>query len=107
MMRRLAKRDASERDIIVALRAVGASVSALNEAGVPDLLVGHQGRTYLLEVKMPSRLDGKAHTRTSQGGEGEFTASQIKWWSVWRGSPAVIVHNADEALAAIGAAEAD
>lgn len=96
------KRDDNEAAIVKALRAAGASVKQLDGAGVPDLIVGHNGYTYLLEVKVPSRLDGKAHTRTAQGGEGELTEAQVKWWSEWRGAKAIIVRSIEEALLAIG-----
>lgn len=98
------RRDANEKAIVDALVAAGAVVTRLDDDGVPDLLVGYQGRTYLLEVKVPERADGKAHTRKGQGGAGEFTAAQVKWWNAWIGEPAIIVHSADEAITAIGAA---
>lgn len=96
------KRDDNEKDIVAMLRAHGATVTHLDDSGVPDLLVGYQGKTFLLEVKLPSRADGKAHTRTAQGGAGELTESQTKWWQAWTGEPAKVVHSAAEALAAIG-----
>ena len=98
------KRDDNEKDIVQALRDVGATVSHLDDSGVPDLLVGYQGKTYLLEVKLPTKKDGTGHSNKSKGGEGELTESQVKWWKVWSGTPAAIVHSADEALKAIGAA---
>ena len=94
------KRDGNEREIVAALRAAGASVSHLSDAGVPDLLVGYLGETYLLEVKETGQGQNK---RRAMGGEGDLTPSQVKWWSTWIGRPAVVVRTVDEALAAIGA----
>ena len=47
-----------QRDIILHLRSMGAWVfnvhgSPYQQVGVPDLLVGYQGRFYALEVKRP------------------------------------------------------
>lgn len=92
------KRDANERVIIDALRAAGASVQQLDVAGVPDLLVGYQGRNVLLEVKQSHGVP-KAGGRRSDDG---LLASQRSWWAHWMGAPPVVVTTAVEALAAIG-----
>ena len=94
------KRDGNEKEIVAALRAVGASVSHLSDSGVPDLLVGYRGETYLLEIKEPGQGQNK---RRSKGGVGDLTASQVTWWQTWLGKPAVVVRTVDEALGAIGA----
>ena len=52
------KEAAIQRDIIRYLRSIGAWVfnvhgSPYQQVGVPDLLVGYQGRFYALEVKRP------------------------------------------------------
>ena len=49
-----------QQDIVRHLRGMGAWVcmvhgSPYQQAGVPDLLVGYQGRFYALEVKRPGR----------------------------------------------------
>ena len=89
LMRRAAKRDANEREIIQALRAAGATVVALNGIGVPDLLVGYKGRNYLLEVKNPET-------------HGKLTRRQQTLHDLWRGV-FVVVETPREALEAIGA----
>jgi len=95
-------RDGNERPIVEALRAAGASVTRLTDAGVPDLLVGYQGRTYLLEVKLPlGARGGKSQRREAEGGSGDLTKSQVEWWSKWTGAPSVIVRSVDDALAAL------
>ena len=52
-MRRAAKIDANQTQVVIALRAAGATVQSLAAVGVgvPDLLVGFRGQTYLMEVK--------------------------------------------------------
>ena len=47
-IKRAAKRDDNEREIVQALRAAGAFVQALSSI---DLLVGHRGAWHLIEVK--------------------------------------------------------
>ena len=98
-MRRAARRDTLEGDIVQALRSVGASVTRINEAGAPDLLVGFRGVTYCLECKTPKRKDGKAQTRASGT---ELTPAQVRWRESWRGGPAVVVRSMTDALQAVG-----
>jgi hypothetical protein len=99
-------RDKNEREIVDALRKAGATVTQLNEKGVPDLLVGYAGRTYLLEVKVPEAVRGPrggVALRGGGGGDGILTAAQVVWFSAWKGGAPVVVRSPDEALAAIGA----
>lgn len=85
-MRRAAKRDDTEPDILAALRAAGATVQQLSGEGVPDLLVGYKGRTFLMECKGP---------------EGRLTGAQVLWLAWWRGAPVAEVRSPHEAIAAI------
>jgi len=94
-VRRAAKRDANEAEIVAALEQVGCAVQRLNEGGVPDLLVGFRGRYHLLEVKLPLGVEGGESHRT-------LTPKQRAWWRGWKGPPPVIVRSVDEALRAIG-----
>ena len=91
---RAKRTDANQSAIITILRQVGATVVDLSAVGkgCPDLLVGHRGVTYLLEVK---NVKGKNKT----------TADQDVFYAWWRGAPVTIVRTADEALQAIGATE--
>lgn len=76
--------DGNEAEIIDALERVGATVEKI---GRPlDLLVGYQGRTFLLEVKTA---------------RGAIRPSQSEFIARWRGH-AVVVRSVDAALAAIG-----
>jgi Holliday junction resolvase len=94
-MRRAAKTDRNQAEIVAALRKVGATVVSLAAvgSGVPDLLVGHKGGTYLLEIK-----DG-----TKPPSARELTPDQIEWHIEWRGGACTVVNSVGEALAFIGA----
>ena len=93
-MRRVAQVDGNHRAIVEALRSCGAIVVSLAAVGggVPDLLVGWQGRTLLLEVKNAKQQPNKQRLRPSQ----------VAWIGAWRGGEVRVVHTVDEALAAIG-----
>ncbi len=74
------KVDGNQRDIVLFLQAVGATVVDLHAVGkaCPDLLVGWQGVNYLLEVKNP---DGRNRLEEDQKG---FFAS-------WKGRAPCVV----------------
>lgn len=93
-MRRAARTDDNQGKIVAALRAVGATVQSLAAvgSGVPDLLVGINGRNHLMEVK-----DGdKPPSRQS------LTTDEMIWHDQWKGK-VEIVNSVEQALAAIGA----
>lgn len=92
-MRRAAKVDANQTEIVKALRQVGASVQSLAATGkgVPDLLVGFRGKNLLLEVKD----GGKAKSAR------KLTPDQIEWHQGWRGHVAV-VESAEQAIKVLG-----
>jgi len=94
-MRRAAKVDANQTEIVDALRTVGASVHSLAAVGggIPDLLVGFRRVTYLLEVK-----DGKKKPSAR-----ELTPDQVRFHADWFGGACVVVNSVPEALAAVGA----
>lgn len=98
------RRDDNEPDVVKALRDVGASVFHLYETGMPDLLVGYHGATHLLEVKRPlGPRGGLPEHREHEGGLGDMTEDQVKWWAAWDGAKPILVRTAEEALIAIGA----
>jgi Holliday junction resolvase len=104
VVRRAARRDSNEAEIVRALEAVGAAVQRLSEPGCPDLLVSFRGVLTLIEVKLPLTERGaKSQRREAEGGIGDMTAAQVKWWREWRGKPPVIVRTVDEALYIVGA----
>lgn len=92
-MRRAAKVDANQREVVAALRGAGASVQLLHAVGegCPDLLVGYKGLNMLLEVK-----DGSKPPSAQK-----LTPQQEAWHQDWRGH-AVVVNSPEAALAAIG-----
>lgn len=92
-MRRAAKVDANQAEIVTALRGVGCSVQPLHAVGegVPDLLVGKDSNNFLVEVK-----DGSKPPSARQ-----LTAQQRKWHDAWRGNVAV-VSSVPEALTLVG-----
>ncbi len=94
-MRRAARTDDNQEQIVRALRAVGAKVQSLAAVGegTPDLLVGFRRQSYLLEVK-----DGAKPPSARK-----LTPDQQVWHSSWTGLPVVIVETVDDALQAIGA----
>ncbi len=97
------KRDANEREVITALREVGACVQQLDGSGVPDLLVLYLGVLHLLEVKDPQTVEGKGHRR-SDGPMSELTPAQVRFWTAWGSPKPAVVHDPAEALRVIGAA---
>ena len=91
---RAARIDAHHEQVVSALRAAGASVQSLAGVGkgVPDLLVGFQGKTLLMEVK-----DGR-----KTPSERRLTDDQIRWHGAWNGGPLAIVDGVDAALRMLG-----
>ena len=87
-MRRRARVDANQAEIVEALRALGVSVQSLASVGdgCPDLLCGYRGRNILLEVKAP---------------KGDTTSDQWTWGARWRGQMA-IVRSVEDARRALG-----
>lgn len=89
-MRRAAKVDRNQAEIVAALRAIGCSVQPLHGVGhgCPDLLVAKHGRNVCIEVKDGNRPPS----------ERQLTDDQIDWHASWKG-PVFIVSNVEEALA--------
>jgi hypothetical protein len=87
-VRRAAKRDANEGEIIAALEAVGARVFRVSDGHFPDLAVLYGGRWHLLEVK--------AQGGTLTPGQVAFVASVEK-----AGGRVHVVRTGGEAVAAV------
>ena len=81
-MRRAAKVDRNQREIVAALRGVGATVQPLHAVGqgCPDLLVGFRGRNILIEVK-----DWQA-----ANSDRVLTDRQVEWHAGWKGFVCVV-----------------
>lgn len=88
-MRRAARRDANEQDIIKAMREAGAYVKVINDEGLFDLLVSYRGETLLIEVK-----DGAKPPSARR-----LTEAEQKFHDEWPGADLYIVNSVEEALA--------
>jgi len=88
-MRKAAKTDRNQIEIVGVLRQIGASVQSLAATGkgCPDLLVGYRGINYLMEIKDGEKVPSAR----------ELTIDQKHWHSLWRGS-VYVVKSVDEAL---------
>ena len=76
-MRQAARTDANQREIVVAMRTMGATVCDLSSVGrgCPDLLVGYRGKNFAIEIK---------------GAKGSLTPAQIEWHDGWKGQVQVV-----------------
>ena len=81
-MRRAAKIDRNQPEIVRALRQAGASVLCLHGVGqgCPDLLVGTRDRTFFLEVKDNLQPPSKQ----------KLTPDEAEWHYSWRGEVYVV-----------------
>lgn len=86
-MRRAAKVDDNQKQIVSELRQLGASVAVTSAVGkgFPDLIVGFLGVTYLVEVKQ-------------KGSEKRLSKEQIDFHETWRGNPVLIITSTDDFL---------
>lgn len=87
--------DNNHKEIVDALRKAGASIidTAKLGGGLPDLIVGFAGKTFLVEVK---------NLKTQYGRAG-LNKNQQKWLKEWTGGPFAMVTDIESALRAIGA----
>jgi Holliday junction resolvase len=76
-MRRAARTDDNQQEIVAGLRRAGYTVCILSSVGkgVPDLLVGGNGVNVLLEIK-----DGEK-PKSAQ----KLTVDESNWHRVWKG----------------------
>ena len=89
MIRRAARVDANQADIVSVLRAAGAYVWII---GLPvDLLVGYNNHTFLVEVK--------------DGPKKRLTALQQDFFNKWSGSTLARIDGPEAALRMIGVAK--
>ena len=87
-MRYAARVDANQAQIVSALRAAGAYVWII---GLPvDILVGYNGRSYLVEIK--------------NGPKKRLTALQQDFFNNWSGSTLARIDGPEAALRMIGVA---
>ena len=88
-MRRAARVDDNQKEIVSALRKVGATVRVITQGdGLPDLLVGFRGRTVLMEVKDGNKVPSAQ----------ALTEAEKKFHDEWRGGSLVVVNSIEAAL---------
>ena len=82
--------DANQAEIVEALIAAGCSVMDASQmgGGFPDLMVGKNGKTYLIEVKNPEY-------------KSKLNAKQQEFFDAWHGQ-ADIAYTVEEALKIVG-----
>ena len=81
----IARTDSNQAAIVLELRKLGYSVQPLHTVGggCPDIVVGHDGKNYLFEIK-------------TRG--GKLTQDEAIFFEVWRGQVNVI-YSVEDALA--------
>ena len=88
-MRRRGRVDANHASIVALLRSFGCSV--ISTAGVgdgfPDVLVGFQGVTRLIEIKDGEKSPSKRR----------LTPDEEDWHSTWQGDPVCILESLRDA----------
>ena len=89
-MRRAARVDANQPEIVAALRAIGATVQHLHAVGqgCPDLLVGLRGENWLIEVKDGDKPPSKQR----------LTEDEADWITNWNGAPVIIGRSVEEVI---------
>lgn len=92
-MRRAAKIDENQAQIVSALRRMGATVASLASVGngVPDLLVGYRGVNHLMEVKDGAKVPSAR----------KLTPAELEFHAKWRGTVHV-VESLGDAMKIIG-----
>ena len=88
-MRRAAKVDDNQADIVAILRRFGFSVEVTSAVGqgCPDLVLGKHGKTYLAEIKDGSKPPSAR----------KLTPDQQRWHLMWQGH-VVILNNFQDCL---------
>lgn len=81
-MRRAAKVDANQSEVVKTLRSLGCSVHPTHMvgAGFPDLVVGIGGVNILVEVKDGSKVPSAR----------KLTQDEIEWHTAWRGQVCIV-----------------
>jgi Holliday junction resolvase len=85
-----ARIDTNHKEIVKALREAGATVVSLAamKHGCPDILVGYNGETILMEIKRDSKA--------------KFTPDQLDFMGKWKGGAISRVDSVDAAIRALG-----
>jgi hypothetical protein len=96
-MRRAAKVDRNQAEIVRAFRQIGATVQVLSAVGhgVPDILVGWRGANHLVEIK-----DGDKPPSARR-----LTADQVSWHGSWAGA-VIVAESVEDAVTQVAKAGA-
>lgn len=88
-MRKIARTDSNQKEIVKQLRKIGCSVQILSTigSGCPDILCGFKGNNYLFEIKDGNNTPSKKR----------LTKDEQKWFDRWKGQINKI-ENFDEIL---------
>jgi hypothetical protein len=97
-MKRAARIDANQKEIVAALRRAGCSVQSLATVGkgCPDLIVGRNGKNFLIEVKDGAKVPSAR----------KLTDDEKRWHEQWNGQVS-IVEDVDQALQLVGQKEVE
>ena len=81
-MRRAAKADRNQPEIVAAFRKLGATVQHLHSigGGCPDIAAGFRGLNYLIEIK-----DGEKPPSGQK-----LTPDEAEWHDTWEGQVAIV-----------------
>ena len=81
--------DANQNKIVDGLRKAGAYVRIISQGdGIPDLLVGYNGYTILMEVKDGDKVPSAR----------KLTEAEQKFFDEWDGGMLVVINSVEEAL---------
>lgn len=88
-MRQRPRTDANQPELVRTLRQIGASVhiTAALGCGFPDLVVGFQGETYLVEVKQPGE---------------KLTDDEREFFATWRGRAPEVARTREDLFRILG-----
>ena len=94
-MRRAARVDDNQSEIVATFRRLGASVAILSGVGqgVPDILIGYRGRDALVEIKDGAKPPSKRR----------LTKDEAEFHQKWTGRPVEIVETVEQAVSLIAA----
>ena len=78
--------DVNHQEVVKMLRSLGATVFDASRMGqgFPDLVVGYNGQTVLVEIK--------------SGEAKKFTQAQLKFMADWKGSSVTRINDTDGAI---------
>ena len=86
-LRRYARRDSNEAEIVKAVKSCGASWLPIAVRDGPDGIVGFRGQTHLVEIKTA---------------KGAHKPGQVTFSDSWRGAPIIVVRSAADVFVMLG-----